>query len=406
MALVSALALVILTGCSGHQASGGDTAAGLAGLPIKLMVITSLTGQITVRPEAGVGAQAAAAAINAAGGVRDPQGGPPRPLEVMVCDDRTNPNNAIDCAHQAVEAGVVAVVGAFSFTDGAYLPVLSKAGIPSVANYPISAIENSDPYSFPMSNWHIVNFAPSTIAKSLGLTKLINIGIDTPTMRAASPLIEDFSNGLGMSSETLYIPPNTKDFVPFAAQTADAPDAALRSAMNGTQASLLLQALASQGVEPNERVIIQPADVISPELLADGSFDGVYMFGSSLPATEMSNPGVRRYNEELDQYGDRKTPRNTIGIMAWAGTHIISQLLDQAPEITSAELVNQMRLAGEIRFEPIAPFDWSAPMVTDGALRGTHGYASKIAIARVVNGELKPVIDDFVRFDEVFRPNV
>jgi len=403
--LLWAALVLLITACSGTgRADGaGDDAADFTGSPIKLVVVTSLTGPITVRPEVAAGAQAAAAAINAGGGVRDPAGGPAHPVEIIVCDDRNDPNTAMDCAHEAVRVGAVAAVGSFSFTNGAYMPVLSKAGIPSVANYPLSAIENADPLSFPMTNWQISNFVPSTIAKSLGKSSLITIGIDTPTLRATSPMIDEFSESIDMTAATLYIPPSSKDYAPFAAQAAAA-DSALRSALNGTQAALLLQALAAQGVDPGDRVIIQVGDVISQEMIEDGTFDGVYMFASSLPPTDRTNPGVARYNDELDRWGDQKTPRNTVGIMSWAGVHIIAQLLDMSSELTSAELVRQMRAAGEIHFDPVAPFNWSAPIAASGPLKGTHDYTNKVALTRVVDGEMRPVVEGFVRFDEVFSP--
>ena len=73
--------------------------------PIKVMVITPEDNDILIIPEARIGVQAAAERINSEGGVQG------HPIEVLTCNDQNDPNTAASCAREAVDAGVVAVVG-------------------------------------------------------------------------------------------------------------------------------------------------------------------------------------------------------------------------------------------------------------------------------------------------------
>ena len=61
--------------------------------------------------------------INDRGGVAG------RPLDVITCDNKGEPNEGANCARQAVEEGVVAVVGSFTFDASRIIPVLEEANI-------------------------------------------------------------------------------------------------------------------------------------------------------------------------------------------------------------------------------------------------------------------------------------
>ena len=52
-----------------------------------------------------------------------------RPLDVITCDNKGEPNEGANCARQAVEEGVVAVVGSFTFDASRIIPVLEEANI-------------------------------------------------------------------------------------------------------------------------------------------------------------------------------------------------------------------------------------------------------------------------------------
>src|SRR5580704_13309918 len=73
-------------------ASGTSSGAAASGSPIVLYGVTTYNNPALSIPEVNDGAQAAAKAINAAGGIKG------HPLQVTICDDNFNPNQAQACA--------------------------------------------------------------------------------------------------------------------------------------------------------------------------------------------------------------------------------------------------------------------------------------------------------------------
>ena len=113
---VAMLAAAVLAGACGSSnktttaalsnaaATTNTTAAAPAGTPIKVMQIATLTGPSNNVPQDADAGKATAKAINAAGGVNG------HPIVLEVCDDKFDPNQAADCARQAVSDNVAAVV--------------------------------------------------------------------------------------------------------------------------------------------------------------------------------------------------------------------------------------------------------------------------------------------------------
>jgi len=173
IALVAVLGLAV-TACGGDDDSGsastdgaGTTAAPEAtdagttdttaaeatettaatGEPIKLMTITTLNANGPTYENIAITANVAADYINSNGGING------RPIEVEVCDEQFDPAVAATCARQAVEDGVVSVVGSFTYFAEAVVPVIAESDITWFgACCPISPSELTDPHSFNIGN--------------------------------------------------------------------------------------------------------------------------------------------------------------------------------------------------------------------------------------------------------------
>jgi Periplasmic binding protein len=106
---------------------GEDTTAASAGPatgePIKVMVSAPIDTQLPPYPNIPGAAEVYEQWINDNGGVAG------RPLEIVICDNKGDPNEGANCARQAVEEQVVAVVGSFTFDASRIIPVLEEANI-------------------------------------------------------------------------------------------------------------------------------------------------------------------------------------------------------------------------------------------------------------------------------------
>lgn len=109
-----------------EDTSDGDDEAAAGGEPIKIGVLTSLTGPFTqwgLHVEAGM--ELAAADINAAGGVDG------RMIELVVADDQSDPEEAAIQFDRLAEEGVVAIAGTISSgVGGATTPLAEELQIP------------------------------------------------------------------------------------------------------------------------------------------------------------------------------------------------------------------------------------------------------------------------------------
>lgn len=134
---------------SPDSSAGGDngSTAAPSGDPIKLMTITTLNANGPTYENISITAELAAGYINDHGGING------RPVEVEVCDEQFDAAVAASCARQAVEDGVVSVVGSFTYFAEAVVPVIAESDITWFgACCPISPSELTDPHSFNIGN--------------------------------------------------------------------------------------------------------------------------------------------------------------------------------------------------------------------------------------------------------------
>ena len=131
------------TPSSGGEATTPGSAGAASGDPIKVMVSAPVDTQLPPYPNIPGAAEVYEQYINAKGGVAG------RPLDVITCDNKGEPNEGANCARQAVEEGVVAVVGSFTFDASRIIPVLEEANIAWFgACCPLVAQEFTSPISF------------------------------------------------------------------------------------------------------------------------------------------------------------------------------------------------------------------------------------------------------------------
>src|ERR1700735_4534161 len=120
------------------------------GKPIVLFTVADPTP--SGYPGVPLGMNAAAKAINAAGGVKDPSGGPNRPIKVVDCNDSAGANASAACGRQAVSDKALAGGGPQAAQGRAYEPIVYSAGIPLVAEGAYDTPALTNPLSFPVTN--------------------------------------------------------------------------------------------------------------------------------------------------------------------------------------------------------------------------------------------------------------
>lgn len=277
--IAAALAVASLGACGGEaESSSGSTktstpssTVSFTGSPIKVMTIAPKGVQAASFATDEV-AKAFAAKVNGEGGI----GG--RELQVLTCNDKFDPNEAANCAREAVSEKVAAVVGGFSAFGDAIVPVLEAAGIPYLGNVAATANELGSKVSFPLAAGPLsIAALGSAAGKTCDTTAAVLL--DVPALLSMMPVAEA---GMGGKFDgTIKVPQTTVDFASTAKAMGDYDCAMV--ALSSNQVAALVASMAQLGVDTR---IFSSAGSIDEDLLTK--------FGSQLEGsvTLSTFPGV------------------------------------------------------------------------------------------------------------------
>lgn len=183
-----------------------EEVAAPSGEPIKVMTVTTLNAAGPTYGNIANTAKLYADYINARGGIAG------RPLEVTVCDEQFDPAVATTCARQAVEEGMVSVVGSFTFFAESIVPVIAESSITWFgACCPITPSELTNPYSFNIGNQPM--YAVGAVKKAVDdkCEKINAVIIDGAQIFL--PPMENAMANLGKSfGEVVILPPTAQDY--------------------------------------------------------------------------------------------------------------------------------------------------------------------------------------------------
>ncbi len=203
------------------EAAATDTvapAAAPSGDPIKVMTVTTLNAAGPTYKNIANTAEAYAKYINKRGGIAG------RPLEVTVCDEQFDPAVATTCARQAVDEGMVSVVGSFTFFAESIVPVIAESDITWFGPCcPITPAELTNKHSFPIGNQPM--YAVGAVKRAIddGCKNINAVIIDGAQIFV--PPMENAMKALGKSfGKTVILPPTAQDYSAEVAQATDGAD--------------------------------------------------------------------------------------------------------------------------------------------------------------------------------------
>jgi ABC-type branched-subunit amino acid transport system substrate-binding protein len=203
-----ALTLVAVIGVSSGAWAGAThtSASAPSGEPLRVMTVTTLNAAGPTYQNIANTAMAYQEYINAQGGIAG------RPLEVTVCDEQFDPAVATTCARDAVEGGMVSIVGSFTFFAESIVPVIAESGITWFGPCcPITPSELTSPYSFPIGNQPMYAVGAVSRAVQDGCTAINAVIIDGAQIFI--PPMENAMSALGMEfGEVVILPPTAQDY--------------------------------------------------------------------------------------------------------------------------------------------------------------------------------------------------
>jgi len=229
--LRTAVAVVAVCGFMAVSCSSGDdaspttepgavetTGVAPAGEPIKVMTVTTLNSAGPTYQNIANTAELYADYINAKGGING------RPLEVTVCYEKFDPAVATECARQAVDEGMVSIVGSFTYFAESIVPVIAESSITWFgACCPITPAELTSPYSFNIGNQPMYAVGAVKRAVDDGCENINAVIIDGA--QVFIPPMENAMKALGKSfGATVILPPTAQDYSSEVAQATSGAD--------------------------------------------------------------------------------------------------------------------------------------------------------------------------------------
>ncbi|HZJ02632.1 MAG TPA: ABC transporter substrate-binding protein, partial [Thermoleophilia bacterium] len=160
-------------GESSDTSEAGDEVAAPTGEPIVFGAVVSATG-----PAAALGEQERDALEMLEGQLNDRGGLLGRPVEIVIEDDQSNPNEAVTATNKLIQQdGVVAIIGGtISPSTLAMKPITAREGIPQVTMSAANAITDEPPIEWiwrtPPKDALAVARALTYVSEELGVTRI------------------------------------------------------------------------------------------------------------------------------------------------------------------------------------------------------------------------------------------
>lgn len=359
IALVLATGLALtLTACGDDdEPSSGSTApsAGFTGEPVTVMTIAPVDTPAINQPEILETAKAAAASINAAGGLAG------RELKVITCNDGNDTNKAGACARQAVSDKAVAVVGGFTTSGATINPILSAAGIPWIGGPGFSPNELADKNSF-----LLLAGAPSFTgiaakAATSGCTGVTSVLYDTPTTGKAYDLINaGLAAAKAKPTIQVKVPTTTTDFSSVAKSAAQA-DCAILGLPND-QTVAVAKAGESLGLKTKYFLL---SGALNDTVLKDAGapLEGAVSAQNFVVASNPVWDAAKASSDDVDWTGPYN--QNT-----WASYQVLANVLKGKTDVTAASVIAALQSAtAETAGGLMAPVDFSKEFGVPGLNR-------------------------------------
>ena len=375
----------------GTQAGGGSATPksnpACAGAPLKFTSIGSFSGPLSVPSLVREGRNAATAAVNAV----NAECALGRPLEIDLCDDKSDPNQAATCGREAKSNGSLALFG----SSGAFDTGTTAAKLPGVMTAGGTLFDLTDPRSFSSNSGLTLVVGSGSVATGLEVKDNLTVAVDTAATRSFIQISQQLAKANGIKLDTLFVPPDTTDWAPVAAQVSQRKPSSIGLILPAPVP--FINALNAEGTTPKDVPVFTAVTLVSPEVLdkLGSKADGMYLLTQQAPPSDSDNPGVEQMLKELKAAGVNAngadlSPAST---GAWANVHALVDILKKLPrsEIASldqAKLVDAMKNAGPIDRPEVAPFDFSKPAFPDIKALATFRIFSRDAmLVRVENGK-------------------
>ncbi|HEX6228554.1 MAG TPA: ABC transporter substrate-binding protein [Solirubrobacterales bacterium] len=396
--LVLAACALALAACGGDD-DEGDTNGGAANAPEGQPIVTwTYTDVNTEGPQYKNIEETARIYeewVNSEGGIAG------RPLETNFCDARGTPTAVAACGREAVAGNAVAVVGNFTFTGDAIIPILEKNNLAQWGNCcAIAPSELVSPISFPMGNQPLYSVGLVKKAVEDGCKKINGVIIEGA--EAFIPLMKNAAKAEGTSiDQFVTLPATAQDFAPQVAEATSGDADCLVMIVSETPYIAWMPAFAQSG---SDAVMYGPQGNLN-EKVAEGFEEAVEgdVVAGMYPDISLSQ--WDDYRGALDEYNaDMSQDYNSLGGMGtWAAYEGFKQVVESMDgEINNDTFLKAAETAQIDLPGMVPPLDFRVPWSKDGGPEGYDRLVNRcVVFSEFKDGELTPLGDEFTDVSEI-----
>jgi ABC-type branched-subunit amino acid transport system substrate-binding protein len=368
--------LLLLAACSSSSKStagnsptgssvgaGGTSSTATSGSDIKVMVIAPFALAVGPAKANFDAVRIQADDLNAKGGINGHK------VDVIGCDDQSDPNVGAKCAEQAVSDHVVALVGEYSLVSNVIWPIITAAGIPSIGPIQYAALDQTAPDAWPVNPPVVFGEAAATgyLAKQKGCKAIADAQGDTGN----SKLPEQLNKQVVAAAGVKYVGPF---LLTVTGSLANAPAIAksivskadCANIADGENGIALMKAILQ--LNPNFHFATTSGALPSnwPAEMGSGA-SAVNAVGGLAPDTS-SAPGVQAYESEMKAKASGDT-LNDFSEQAWASFYAFQQVAST--------------IKGDITAKAVSQALGQASGVTTEGITGTINYTQATPLAGV-----------------------
>ncbi len=403
-ACLIAVVALSATGCSSSSKGAGGAAGTTTpskpcpGAPIKFTEIAAITSPL------GNAGQVLQTGVNAAVDGVNRTCALGRPLQVTICDDKTDLNANVACGRKAGSDGSLAILGSIgSFDDG-----VKASKLPAIFVNGTSPFELTNKNAYSSVNGLVLGISAASALKARGKKSNTLVLPDTPTFEFAGNLLVQLAGTIGIKVDPIYYPQDTTDFAPIAAQISEKNNDSV--GMLPTNPVVVVNALAQEGITPENHDIVVPGGIITPDVIKQlgDALNGMLVVSEALPPTDASNKGIAEFR--ADMQADGKNPDDptidAAAVTAWSNVKKLEgALLAAGPEAITS--LDSKKVVDAVVNHPIdrpeaASYDFRKHAMPEvPALAGFRMFTRTVAVLQIENGKYKVLSDGFI---DILKP--
>lgn len=342
--VIAALAVVglIAAGCgsSSSSSTGEESGSAPSGEPVKLGMIANQAelGTFIAVVESSVDA------LNKRGGLEG------RPVELVYCDDKSDPNVTTTCGRKMVEEEVMAIVGGGAINGHVLVPLFEKAEIPSIG------VETADPAQSASKDYFFFKGGESSevIAAYSGQAGLKTslLAVEVPETQAyIAPDLKAAKETGNPIQNVVEVPMGQADYSPIIASAKPDEANAAMLVVAPPQEGPLVQTALTQGWSPTWLIGTEPSVAVA-EAFGGTVTDTVYASPFPPLTPESEDESVLQYLEDLEvgveegvEHANEALAHPTYTeAQGWLAVHVVEQLVEEGKvkELTAPALLSAL----------------------------------------------------------------